>query len=309
MTGQICWAIVASRIVLMDQVERDLLLLEQQLHDLVGDHRERLEHPLAGAARRPRPCRRGSARGGRSRPCRRRSRRPPCVEQVDDALEVRLRRRSGSGAARRSGRASLSSCSMTLAGLAPVRSILLMNAIRGTLYRFIWRSTVIDCDCTPATAQRTRTAPSSTRSDRSTSTVKSTWPGVSMMLILLSFQRDRRGGRGDRDPSLLLELHVVHHRPFAPDLLDHVGRAGVEQDPLGQRGLARVDVGRDADVAQVAKVFHGPITLNRRQKGGTPLSRPETTHYSRKGGNRRSVVPKTERRHAEDSRRGSIESF
>ena len=73
-----------------------------------------------------------------------------------------------------------------MAGLAPVRSILLMNASRGTAYRFIWRSTVIDCDCTPATAQRTSTAPSSTRSDRSTSTVKSTWPGVSMMLIFLS---------------------------------------------------------------------------------------------------------------------------
>ncbi len=42
--------------------------------------------------------------------------------------------------------------------------------------------------CTPPTAQSTSTAPSSTRSDRSTSTVKSTWPGVSMMLIVLSFQ-------------------------------------------------------------------------------------------------------------------------
>ena len=61
-----------------------------------------------------------------------------------------------------------------------------MNASRGTSYRFIWRSTVIDCDCTPATAQRTSTAPSSTRSERSTSTVKSTWPGVSMMLTFLS---------------------------------------------------------------------------------------------------------------------------
>eukprot|EP00961_Rhodomonas_salina_P124047 1671850-Rhodomonas_salina.1 len=34
---------------------------------------------------------------------------------------------------------------------------------------------------TPPTAQRTRTAPSSTRSARSTSIVKSTCPGVSMM--------------------------------------------------------------------------------------------------------------------------------
>ena len=81
----------------------------------------------------------------------------------------------------------LSSWEITFCGFAPVRSILLMNASRGTLYRFIWRSTVIDCDWTPATAQSTSTAPSRTRSDRSTSTVKSTCPGVSMMLIFLSF--------------------------------------------------------------------------------------------------------------------------
>ena len=67
-----------------------------------------------------------------------------------------------------------------------MRSILLMNARRGTWYRFIWRSTVIDCDCTPPTAQSTSTAPSSTRKLRSTSTVKSTWPGVSIRLIAWS---------------------------------------------------------------------------------------------------------------------------
>ena len=39
---------------------------------------------------------------------------------------------------------------------------------------FICLFTVIDCDWTPPTAQRTRTAPSSTLSDRSTSMVKST---------------------------------------------------------------------------------------------------------------------------------------
>ena len=33
------------------------------------------------------------------------------------------------------------------------------------------------------------TAPSSTRSERSTSAVKSTWPGVSMMLMRWSFQK------------------------------------------------------------------------------------------------------------------------
>ena len=66
---------------------------------------------------------------------------------------------------------------------APVRSILLMNAMRGTLYLSAWRQTVSDWGSTPATASKTATAPSRTRRLRSTSTVKSTCPGVSMMLI------------------------------------------------------------------------------------------------------------------------------
>ena len=52
-----------------------------------------------------------------------------------------------------------------------------------------WRQTVSDCGSTPATPQNTATAPSSTRSERSTSMVKSTWPGVSMMLMRWSFQK------------------------------------------------------------------------------------------------------------------------
>ncbi len=58
-----------------------------------------------------------------------------------------------------------------------------MNATRGTRYLLAWRQTVSDWGCTPATAQNTATAPSSTRSERSTSAVKSTCPGVSMMLM------------------------------------------------------------------------------------------------------------------------------
>ena len=72
--------------------------------------------------------------------------------------------------------------------LAPTRSILLMKHMRGTLYLLAWRHTVSVCGSTPATASNTATAPSSTRSERSTSTVKSTWPGVSMMLIWQSAQ-------------------------------------------------------------------------------------------------------------------------
>ena len=64
-----------------------------------------------------------------------------------------------------------------------------MNAMRGTWYLSAWRQTVSDWGWTPATASKTATAPSSTRSERSTSAVKSTWPGVSMMLIRWSFQK------------------------------------------------------------------------------------------------------------------------
>ena len=66
---------------------------------------------------------------------------------------------------------------------APVRSILFTKAIRGTPYLFAWRHTVSLCGCTPATPQNTAIAPSKTRRERSTSAVKSTCPGVSIMLI------------------------------------------------------------------------------------------------------------------------------
>ena len=67
---------------------------------------------------------------------------------------------------------------------APTRSILFTKQIRGTPYLSAWRHTVSDCGSTPATPSNTATAPSSTRSERSTSTVKSTWPGVSIRLIV-----------------------------------------------------------------------------------------------------------------------------
>jgi hypothetical protein len=67
---------------------------------------------------------------------------------------------------------------------APTRSSLLTKHIRGTPYRSAWRHTVSDWGSTPATPSNTATAPSSTRRLRSTSTVKSTCPGVSMMLIV-----------------------------------------------------------------------------------------------------------------------------
>ena len=64
----------------------------------------------------------------------------------------------------------------TLNGFAPTLSNLFINAIQGTLYRFICLFTVNVWLCTPPTQHNTRTAPSNTLSALSTSTVKSTWP-------------------------------------------------------------------------------------------------------------------------------------
>ena len=59
----------------------------------------------------------------------------------------------------------------------------------------------------------------------------------------------RRRGRRDRDAALLLLRHPVHRRRALVHLAHLVGAAGVVEDPLGRRGLARVDVGHDPDVA------------------------------------------------------------
>src|SRR5438094_421926 len=60
----------------------------------------------------------------------------------------------------------------------------------------------------------------------------------------------RRGGR-DRDAALLLLHHPVHRRGAFVDFTDLVRPPGVIEDALGGRGLARVDVGHDPDVARL----------------------------------------------------------
>ena len=59
------------------------------------------------------------------------------------------------------------------------------------------------------------------------------------------------GGGGDRDAALLLLLHPVHHGGALVDLAHLVGSAGVEEDALGRRRLAGVDVRHDPDVARL----------------------------------------------------------
>jgi hypothetical protein len=63
-----------------------------------------------------------------------------------------------------------------------------------------------------------------------------------------------RGGRVDRDAALLLFGVEVHDGGAFVHLADLVHATGVVQDALGGRGLAGVDVGGDADVANLGQV-------------------------------------------------------
>src|SRR3990167_11190391 len=61
-----------------------------------------------------------------------------------------------------------------------------MKQILGTLYLSACLQTVSDCGSTPETPTKTTTPPSKTRRDLSTSTVKSTCPGVSIIFMRCS---------------------------------------------------------------------------------------------------------------------------
>ena len=78
------------------------------------------------------------------------------------------------------------------------------------------------------------------------------------------FPLEVRGGRLDGDPLLALEIHRVHlgaHAGLAPDLLDPVNLAGVEEDAFRERGLPGVDVGGDTDVADLVDRGHSELTF------------------------------------------------
>jgi len=62
------------------------------------------------------------------------------------------------------------------------------------------------------------------------------------------------GGRRDRDAALLLLLHPVGRRGTVVRLTELVVDARVEQDALGRRRLAGIDVRHDADVADLVEV-------------------------------------------------------
>ncbi len=72
----------------------------------------------------------------------------------------------------------------TASSRAPRRSILLTKISVGIRRRCSARISTRVCACTPSTAETTSTAPSSTPSTRSTSAMKSGWPGVSIRLTV-----------------------------------------------------------------------------------------------------------------------------
>ena len=88
-----------------------------------------------------------------------------------------------------------------------------------------------------------------------------------------------RGGTGDRDPALPLEIHVVHGRAITAALhfLDAVDTAGVKEDALGEGRLAGVDVGGNAHVAELGQIHGtgapaGGIGDGRKRTGGPCLA-------------------------------------
>src|SRR5918997_1061561 len=81
-----------------------------------------------------------------------------------------------------------------------------------------------------------------------------------------------RGGR-DGDAALLLLLHPVHRGRAVVDLTDLVVDTGVEEDALGRRGLAGVDVRHDPDVAGLGEgglgVGHGSLLRGSGPRAGS----------------------------------------
>jgi hypothetical protein len=90
--------------------------------------------------------------------------------------------------------------------------------------------------------------------------VKSTWPGddVDLILVVALLPLAEGGRRRDGDAALALLGHPVRGGRAVVHLADLVDAAGVVEDALGGGGLAGVDVGDDADVADfLERIFAG----------------------------------------------------
>ena len=104
------------------------------------------------------------------------------------------------------------------------------------------------CGCTPSTAESTSTAPSSTLSTRSTSAMKSGWPGVSIRLTCTSFSAN--DATADlivmpRCRSSASESVCVVPASTLPSSVDG---AGLVQQPFGESCLTGVYMRQDPKV-------------------------------------------------------------
>ena len=156
-------------------------------------------HALGGTAARRRSWPASRRRGRRTaprprRPCRRTARRPRRC-----GAERRARTPIGTTSMRELGR---DRSQQHRPSRAPPRSILLTKISVGTRSRRSARNSSRVCGCTPSTAETTSTAPSSTPRTRSTSAMKSGWPGVSMRLTVRPPTRERDDRGLDRDAAL-----------------------------------------------------------------------------------------------------------
>ena len=196
----------------------------------------------ACSAGRPRRTRRAARR--RARRARSTGRRRPAVDRRGAGCRCRApttSRRPPGSAGRRSRRDSAAS-------RAPVRSILLTKISVGMRSRCRVRISTRVCACTPSTAEITRTAPSSTPSTRSTSAMKSGWPGVSIRLTRDVADRERHHRGLDGDAAAAFQLERVGPGAAGVDAADLVDHTGGVQQPLGEAGLTGVDVREDAEI-------------------------------------------------------------
>ena len=152
-------------------------------------------------------------------------------------------------------------------GSMPGRSYLLTNVRSGMPRARATSNSRRVCGSTPRAASSSMTAASAALSTRSVSSEKSRWPGrveeVQHDAVVLEAQH--RGG--DRDPAPALDLHPVRRRGPAAALGAH--GAGLEELPavqqelLGQRGLARVRVGDDREGAAPCRLVQDPLRTRR----------------------------------------------
>ena len=110
-------------------------------------------------------------------------------------------------------------------------------------------TTNLVCGSGPSAASTSTSAPSTILRMRSTSPPKSAWPGVSTMLIRVSFQTSEVALARMVMPRSRSRSFEVH-RAFDHALVV-AERAGLLQQPVDQGGFAMVDVGDDGDIAQI----------------------------------------------------------